>query len=194
LGQSGGQSGKTDYQAIEKNLAKILEAKSMKIVTLFLILSLFSPLMFSAQAQTANNFTFNKAKIIVPNGDSQKEADIILVFLDDTLQIKAKKGGTVLKTFKYSDIKAAEYSYTQQRMWKEGLGLGVSSLAFPPIAPIAILIALPLGFAKNKHHWLTFRSENDFAVLKISKSIRKVMIPLFETKTGIKVEGKGEDK
>ena len=66
------------------------------------------------------------------------------------------------------------------------------------VSPLAILMALfvaiPLGFSKHRRHWLTIRTDNDFAVLKLSKSNRKFIIPAFETKSGVTVEAVGEDK
>ena len=40
----------------------------------------------------------------------------------------------------------------------------------------------------------TVRSGSDFAVLKLSKSARKIFVPTFETKSGVTVEAVGEDK
>ena len=162
----------------------------MKVVTFLLVVILSWQLRLIANAQSLNNFSFDKAVIIVPNGNSTKQIVVVISFLDDEMQIKSKKDGTILKTFKYSDIKAAEYSYTEKPRWKEGLGVGAASLVFPPL----FLIALPLAFTKTKNHWFTFRSDKDFAALKLNKRIRKLFIPTFETKTGVTVEGKGADK
>lgn len=162
----------------------------MKIVTFLLSAVIFGQSILVADAQSANNFSFDKAAIIVPNGNSTKQIVVVVSFLDNEVQIKSKKDGVILKAFKYSDIKAAEYSYTEKPRWKEGLGLGAASLVFPPL----FLVALPLGFTKTKNHWFTFRSDKDFAALKLNKRIRKLFIPTFETKTGVTVEGKGADK
>jgi hypothetical protein len=94
------------------------------------------------------------------------------------------------KTFLYTDIKSAEYSYSKNPRWKTGLGLGAASIIFPPL----LLVAIPVGFTKHRRHWLTVRTENDYAVLKLSKSTRKLFMPTFETKSGVKIEAVGEDK
>ena len=84
----------------------------------------------------------------------------------------------------------AEYSYSKNPRWKTGLGLGAASILFPPL----LLVAIPLGFTKHRRHWLTFQSNTDYAVLKLSKNNRKLIIPTFDTKTGIKVAANGESK
>lgn len=70
------------------------------------------------------------------------------------------------------------------------MGLGAASFAFPAL----FIVVVPLGFAKHRRYWLTVRGEKDYAVLKISKSIRKALLPAFETKSGLKVEAIGESK
>lgn len=83
-----------------------------------------------------------------------------------------------------------EYSYSKNPRLKTGLGLGAASLLFPPL----LFIAIPVGFSKHRRHWLTIKTENDFAVLKLSKSNRKFIIPAFKTNSGTNVETLGEDK
>ena len=140
-------------------------------------------------AQT-NVETFEKVELLVPNGEKISEKSVRLLFLQDELRIEAIADKKVLKTFKYAEIEDAEYSYSKNPRWKTGLGLGAASVLFPPL----ILIAIPIGFSKHRRHWLTVRSANDYAVLKLSKSNRKLILPAFETKTGVSVQGKGESK
>lgn len=133
--------------------------------------------------------SFGKTELMVPNGDRIDEKSVTVNFFDDRMTIEAKSSA-ITKTFLYSDIRSAEYSYTKNPRWKTGLGLGAASFVFPPL----FLVALPLGFTKHRRHWLTIRTENDFAVLKLSKSTRKLLIPTFETRSGVRVEALGEDK
>ena len=162
----------------------------MKFINVFLITLLASQSVLIAKAQAINNFSFDNAVIVVPTSSSSKETRVIIIFLDDEVQIKSKKDGAILKTFKYADIKAAEYSFTEKPRWKEGLGLSAIGLLFP----LVWVVTIPLGFTKTKNHWFTFRSEKDFAVLKLNKRIRKLFIPHFEVKTGVTVEAKGANK
>jgi hypothetical protein len=164
---------------------------STKIFGATLILLLFSSSISVATAQTASRkSTFGKIQMLIPNGESTRETDVEVSFENESLQILAARDGAVLKTFKYSEIKSAEYSYTKNPRWKTGLGLGAASVVFPPL----ILVALPLGFTKHRRHWLSIRTENDYAVLKLSKSVRKIFIPAFETHTAVDIEAVGENK
>lgn len=141
-------------------------------------------------AQTANNFPrFSEIELLVPNGNETTEKSVVVNFTENSMTITAKNS-RFNKTFLYTDIKAAEYSYSKNPRWKTGLGLGAASIVFPPL----ILVAVPIGFSKHRRHWLTVKTGNDYALLKLSKSTRKLFIPAFETKTGVKVEAVGEDK
>jgi len=132
---------------------------------------------------------FEKIKILEPQGDNFRETEVRVRFGDDYLVIESSSGVT-LRTFKYSTVRSIEYSYTKSPRWKTGLGLGAASVLFPPM----LFIAIPLGFTKHRRHWITIRGENDFAVLKVSKSIRKLFIPSLETHTNVRVDGLGENK
>jgi len=133
---------------------------------------------------------FDKVELLVPNGDKVNEKSVRLRFSQDELQIEAVSGGNVYKTFKYSEIKDAEYSYSKNPRWKTGLGLGAASVIFPPL----LLIAIPVGFTKHRRHWLTIKTDGDYAVLKLSKKNRKLILPALEAKTGVTVKGEGENK
>lgn len=159
----------------------------MKKISVLLILAVFliSTLNLSGQ----NRATFSKIELILPDSGKAEEKSVVVTFTADAMVIAAKDS-RFNKTFPYSEIKAAEYSYSKNPRWKTGLGLGAASLIFPPL----LLIAVPIGFTKHRRHWLTVRTEKDFAVLKLSKSNRKLFMPTFETKSGVRIEALGEDK
>jgi len=158
----------------------------LSIVMLFLLIT-----NGSAFAQTTQNeMTFEKIQLLIPSGDKIKEKSVRLRFVGDELRIETMLDGKTVKILKYSEIKDAEYSYSKNPRWKTGLGLGAAAFLFPPL----FLVAIPLGFTKHRRHWLTIKTENDFAVLKLSKSSRKLVIPTLETKTGVTVSANGEDK
>lgn len=151
-------------------------------------LCLFLALLFLCQTITAQapkgKDIFQKVDLMVPTGDKAKETDVTLQFTEDRLLINAKKGGSELRNFVYTDIKTAEYSYSKHPRWRAGAATAVFIGVF----------ALPLFFMKGKKHWLTIRTEKDFAVLRLDKDNYKYILPTFETRTGIKVETIGEDK
>ncbi len=152
---------------------------------LIIVFSSNSAAIISAQ----NPQRFDKIELLIPSGDKPDEKSVVVSFDEDSMTIKAKNSA-LEKTFNYAEIKSAEYSYSKNPRWKTGLGLGATAILFPPI----LLVAIPLGFTKHRRHWLTIRTENDFAVLKLSKSNRKIFIPAFETKSGVTVAAVGEDK
>jgi len=142
-------------------------------------------------AQTVSQAeTYEKIEILSPDGKNIREIDVRVRFNKDSLEIEATKTNEIIKKFNYSEIQSAEYSYTKKPRWKTGLGLGAASLAFP----LLLLVAIPIGFTKHKRHWLTVRTGNDFAVLKLSKFNRKMFIPAFETHSSVKVTALGDDK
>lgn len=161
--------------------------KKIAFILIIAVLSVFLPIV---RAQTnLNQPVFGKIELIVPDGENMREQSVRVRFLENAVQIETEKG-SVLKTFNNADIKSAEYSYSKNPRWKTGLGLGAAGILFPPLW----FVALPLGFSKHRRHWITIRTEKDFAVLKIGKSVRKIFIPAFETQTGVRIEAVGENK
>jgi hypothetical protein len=165
----------------------------MKKIASFLIIVFLSNFLLSAMAQSninnSGSIFFDEIELLVQNGKEVNEKSVRVEFFTDSLIINSKNG-KLTKTFRYADIKNAEYSYSKNPRWKTGLGLGAASILFPPL----IFVALPLGFTKHRRHWVTIQTADDYAVLKLSKSNRKIFIPTFETKSGVTVEGVGENK
>ncbi|CAN5374186.1 hypothetical protein BH10ACI1_BH10ACI1_09260 [soil metagenome] len=158
-------------------------------LSVILLAALVSSSAFPIFSQT-NSEVFEKVELLVKNGNKVNEKNVRLHFLETELQIVDVANGNILKTFKYAEIQGAEYSYSKNPRWKTGLSLGVAAILFPPL----LLIAIPLGFSKHRRHWLTVKTNEDYAVLKLSKRNRKLILPVFETKTGVSVKGEGEDK
>jgi hypothetical protein len=134
--------------------------------------------------------TFESIELMETNGDNLRETSVRIVFDDTVMRVVSRSKGVVLKEWSYTKIKSAEYSYTKNPRWKTGLGLGAASVLFPPL----LLIAIPVGFTKHRRHWVTIRTDDDFAVLKVGKGVRKVFMPTFETRTSIQIKALGDDK
>ena len=49
-------------------------------------------------------------------------------------------------------------------------------------------------FMKGKKHWLTIRTQNDYAVLHLDKNDYRLILTAFETRSGVKVEVLPEEK
>lgn len=160
-----------------------------KITVLMIFLSAVNSVLVISAQTTKENPVFKEIEMLVQNGDDVDEKSVVITFSETALEIRAKNAANS-KTFKYSDIETAEYSYSKNPRWKTGLGLGAASIVFPPL----LLVAIPLGFSKHRRHWVTVKTADDYAVLKLSKSSRKIFMPTFETKTGVKIEAIGEDK
>ena len=167
--------------------------KNLRIaITFFLAATIFltSVSNIAAQGRTRQD-VFERIEMLESNNDGKtRETEVRVRFGEDSFEIQPTESGSSPRVFKYSDIRNIEYSYTKNPRWKTGLGLGAASVLFPPL----LFIAIPLGFTKHRRHWITIRSENDYAVLKISKSIRKLFIPALETHTNVRVDGQGENK
>lgn len=161
----------------------------LKVTTFLLFILLVNPFAILAQTSLIEPPVFEEIELLVQRGDNVNEKSVNVTFADDQMLIESKNR-QISKIFLYTDIRSAEYSYSKNPRWKTGLGIGAAAFIFPPL----FLVAIPLGFSKHRRHWLTIKTENDYAVLKLSKSNRKIFIPTFETKTGVKVEAIGEDK
>lgn len=133
--------------------------------------------------------TFDKVELVVLEDGKQAEKSATIGFEDSAVRIRTKHDSDA-KTFSYSDIRSIEYSYSKSPRWKTGIGLGAASIVFPPL----LLIAIPIGFTKHRRHWLMIRTDKDFALLKLSKRNRKLVIATIETRTGIRAEGLGDKK
>ena len=158
----------------------------MKFTAIFLILTLLTP----AAAMAKPSDVYSNIELIEPRGDTMRERDVRVEFGETSMRIVATSGGAVLKEWAYDKIESAEYSYTKKPRWKTGLGLGAASIAFP----LLLLVAIPIGFTKHRRHWVTIRTGDDFAVLKVGKGIRKIFIPAFETRTSVPIKALGDDK
>lgn len=162
----------------------------MKKLRSSIAIVLLSCLSASATPLRNDIETFENIEFIQPNGDNLRETDVRVEFNDTTMRVISRSNRTIIKEWNYSDIKSAEYSYTKNPRWKTGLGLGAASLLFLPL----IFIAIPVGFTKHRRHWVTVRTENDYAVFKVGKGVRKLFMPAFETRTSIQIQALGDDK
>lgn len=104
-------------------------------------------------------------EMIVPEGKKSKETDVVLRFNEKTLEIIPDKAEykQQAKTFKYSDIKVADYSYSKKPMLSGGGAIATALL-------VGFIFAIPFLFMKKKNHWLSLQTEKEFAVIKLDIS------------------------
>lgn len=155
---------------------------------------------------------FEKVELLTLNGKKAEKLPVRLRLEGKSLIVESKKSGEVVKTFGYSEIKSAEYSYSRHPRWKAGLGtVGAGSVAGAGLGaigagglgaayglliffPIMVPVGLGLAASKSKRHWLTIKTGDDYIVLRLDKDISKLVIPAIETRTGLVVEDVGEKK
>ena len=128
--------------------------------------------------------SFKDVELMVPKGDKSESKSVRLLFDGRDVIIDADHGEKIYKQFPYSSIVSAEYSYSTNPRWKTAIGAAVLIGVF----------ALPIFFMKSKKHWLTIKTENDFAILQLDKDNYKIILPTFETTTGMKVETVADKK
>ena len=143
---------------------------------------------------------FSDLTLLVMKGQKIQAVPVRLRLMEGALLMETRKSPSdVLKQFPYGEIKSAEYSYSQHPRWKEGLGasaVGVSlvgiSLGAAALGPLAVFVAIPIFIKttrmKGKKHWLTIKTEQDFAVLQLDKKNYRVLLPALETRAKIKIE------
>lgn len=181
----------------------------MKLIVWSLALALTFSCALTARAYAqikADEFGNNK--LLVPHKDSVKPTNVRLRFEADALVIEPGASGELGKRFSYAAIKTAEYSYSKHPRWKEGLGAaavgtvavgaGLGVVSFAAMAVLGPIVAVPLFLKtarmKGKKHWLTIKTDNDYAVLQLDKRNYRLVIPALETRTGIKVETVGAEE
>lgn len=112
--------------------------------------------------------------MLVKNGDKSTEAETTLVFKEDSLTASPQKDkfDAQEKAFAYKNIKAADYSFARKPLLSTG-GTITSDVLLG-------LVALPLLSMKKKRHWLSVRTDKDFAVLKLQGTNYRQIIAEFE--------------
>ncbi|MEK6411074.1 MAG: hypothetical protein AABN34_29480 [Acidobacteriota bacterium] len=159
-----------------------MKSTALPLVIVFALIS--APLSVAQENAAKGPDVFQNVQMLIPHGNKVDQIAVRIQFNEGSLTIESRKGDSVLKDFKYSEIKSAEYSYSKHPRWKTGLAA----------AAVLNIFALPIFFMKGKKHWLTVKTDKDYAVLRLDKNNYKVILPIFETRSGVKVETLGEDK
>jgi hypothetical protein len=119
---------------------------------------------------------FKDAQIQTQSGDKTKRASCTLRYEDDRLVIVVdKKKPERNVTLRYADITAGEYAFGKS----------------PRIAA-ALLLSPFFLFSSSKSHWLTVKTKDDFALLRLDKSNFKLAIAELEKRAHITVAMLGE--
>ena len=173
----------------------------MKNRSTFLVGVLFFHLLAPGLAQTARapqgKDEVFAAEMLLQRGEKIEKQNVRLQFLPERLLVKSAQGAE-LKSLAYADIKAADYSYTKQPRWREGvavtaagvaLGASLAVLSVTPLLPIVAIVAgFKLARSKGRSHWLTIRTAEDYAVLCLNKQSWRLVVAALETHSQVKVE------
>lgn len=128
--------------------------------------------------------SFKDIDLLVPKGDKSESKSVRLLFDRGNFILDGDRGEKIYKQFPYAQIVSGEYSYSTSPRWKEAVGAALLIGVF----------AVPILFMKSKKHWLTVKTANDFAILRLDKDNYKMVLATFETSTGRKVETVNEGK
>jgi hypothetical protein len=118
--------------------------------------------------------TFQKATLNMQVDDKKKEIAVVVTFNEDALVVTEKKDRGVSKTFPYTSIKGAEYSYARLPQWKTKVP---DSLALP---------------SRDLKHWFLVHSNEDYALVVLDKANYDSVLAAFELRTGKKIELVGD--
>ena len=160
-------------------------ARCRRFVSLFTIISLF---LVASTFAGAVSSTYD-VELVVGQGKKSVETDADITFNEASFTVVPDKASfkESTKEFKYTDIKNADHSYSKKPMLSGGGAIATALL-------VGFIFALPFLFIKKKKHWMTVRTENDFAVIKLGDNNYRQIVSEFETH-GVKVADlKEQDK
>lgn len=143
----------------------------MKITSILLCLCLLTVSVQHAFAQSNTNF---KVDTVVNNGKKSKEESSNLSFSENSFKSSARKTGAVIKEFNYTDVKAADYSYSKKPVLSTGGAVAMVILTG--------VFALPFLFMKKKQHWLSVRTETDYVVMRLDNDNFRQVLNEFEVR------------
>lgn len=127
-------------------------------------------------------------EMVVPDGKKSKETDAVLRTNEENFQIVIEKSKFKEheKSFDYSNLKVADYSYSKKPMLSGGGAVATALL-------VGFIFALPFLFIKKKNHWLTVQDDKNFAVLKLDGSNYRAILADLRTR-GVEVKEVEEEK
>ena len=139
----------------------------MKLVSLLLTVCLLTVTTPFILAQTASSSAF-RVETLVSDGKKSREVKSTLSFLETSFKTSDRKTGAIIKELNYADVKAADYSFARKPLVSTTQAV-VGTILLGPL----FLVTL---FIKKKQHWLSVRTESDYAVMKLNKDdFRQIM-------------------
>ncbi len=151
-----------------------------RIVAIVLVASV---LLVSSNSAQSSGKTY-AVELVVTRDKKSFETDADIVFGEKAVKIVPDKSSlsNESREFSYTDIKFAEQSYSKKPLFSVGGGITTVLLT----SLIVPFIAVPFLFIKKKKHWMTVRTEDSYAVLKLGDRNFRQIAAEFETH-GVKV-------
>lgn len=145
-----------------------------RVIATVIAIALTAPVAY-AQAPPI----FRDAKLQVQQGDKKKQIDSSLRYEPEALVIQPDdaKAADSARTLKYADITSAEYTFGKS-----------------PRVTAALLVSPLFLFNSSKSHWLTVKTADDYALLRLDKSNYKLVLAELEKRAHITVASVGENK
>jgi hypothetical protein len=137
--------------------AGITHSDMKKFTATTLLIAFLLPTATLAQA-VKNHYEVELFANPNPGRKDTREVNAVLIFDNDVLRIESRRNKTLLKEFKYSELKSVEHSFS-----KNPLSTRPSTTAII----LTVMTGIPVFLFRKEKHWLNIVSEKDFAVLKI---------------------------
>jgi hypothetical protein len=130
------------------------------------------------QAATPKPMEFKDAQLQTQEGDKTRQTDCTLRYEDVQLVIVIdKKKPEKNVTLKYEDITSGDYTFGKS-----------------PRVAAALLVSPLFLFSSSKSHWLTVKTKDEFALLRLDKGNYKLAIAELEKRAHVTVAAIGEAK
>lgn len=145
----------------------------MKFTVYLTVLSL---ILISVPFSLAQSTSSYEVDMFVSDGKKNKQTDAVLMIKNNSFQIIPDKDKykSQAKEIGFSNVNVADYSHSEKPLLSTG----------GAITSVILLgvFAIPFFFMKKKQHWLSVRTENDFAVMKLKNDNFRQIIAEFDTK------------
>jgi hypothetical protein len=149
----------------------------MKIINLFLIVSLLLSSQLMVRAQTRNVY---QADLLLADGKSVKTQPVEIVLANDVLEISGKKKSSAVKTIALTSIESADYTYSERPRYTAA---ALSTIVFG-------IVALPLFASRTKKNWLAINAEKDSVILQLrSDNYRMLLLEMHSRRVKIADSG-----
>jgi len=134
-------------------------------------------------AAARDNQSFGDVKALVADGSRSREQDVLLSLEPESIVVRNRDNGVVLKTLAYRSLAAATYSLSRKPRWSDQ-------------ADVAAVPAAYSGsgfFLKTSKHWLALQSKSDFVVLHLDDRNVRTVLASIDARAPVKVQ-KVDDK